>query len=142
MSSQKVSVSIRLTYIHGEKLVEETPKELQVHLQVTLPSGEVILKKQGLEVPYVVSLVTNPPAANITVKGVVVITGDSSELKKIEKDIKNRRVPPFIINPLMQFAFFEVMLLSRELGLPPPVPIPAIAPQQPQSKSGKPPYIT
>ena len=137
-----MSVSIRLTYIHGERLVEETPKELQVHLQVTLPSGEVILKKHGLEVPYIVSLATTPPVANITVKGVIVVSGDSSELKKIEKDVKNRKVPPFIINSLMQFAFFEVMLLSRELGLPPPVPVPAIAPQQSQLKSGKPPYIT
>ncbi|HDI74373.1 MAG TPA: hypothetical protein ENF55_00305 [Thermoprotei archaeon] len=137
---KNISVSIRLSYIHGERLVEETPRELQVQLQMALPSGEIVLKENKLEIPYLVSLATTPPAANITVKGVVLISGDKSELRKLREEIKKKKVPPFIMNTLMQFAFFEIMLLARELGLPPPVPIPQISPKQ--VKTGKPPYIT
>ncbi len=130
--------TIRLTSISAEKLAEIIPQKIQFQINLTIPSSQPYRRGQSLVVPFVYSLSTIPPTVQITLKGEAYVTSnDQKKLASLEKDIREKRMPPMIFQAVFQHLMAEVIILSRSLGVPPPIPIPQ--PPQPgkHEKSGQ-----
>jgi len=125
----KFQLSIALNYIHAEKLVNMVGGQLQMQLQLALPSGQVIREGTRVILPFTLTVSTSPPVLTMTVKGVAEVRfSDETSLEKLMKDLEKGIVPQPIFTAVFQHCYFEVLLFSRELGLPPPIPTPQ--PQQ------------
>ncbi len=133
---KQANIRVVLSYIHAERLSEIKVPQIQFQIQITLPSGETQISKQELRIPYVFNLSSTPPILNVTLKGVVIVSGDEKELENLKKKLKERKIPKELIQATTQYTMFEAMLLARELGIPPPMPLPAPGPQR------KPPSVT
>jgi len=133
---KSTNIRVVLSYIHAEKLSEIRVPQIQFQIQITLPSGEAQTFKQELRIPYVFNLSSMPPILNVTLKGTVVVSGDEEALKDLKKKLKERKIPKELIHATTQYTMFEAMLLARELGIPPPMPLPSPGPQR------KPPSVT
>lgn len=87
--------------------------------------------KQAYKVLFTFKTAYMPDVAVIELKGEVLILDDAAEVVKMmgqwnkEKklDVNVARV---ILNNIMNRCSLEVILLSRELGLPSPIPLPSI----------------
>lgn len=122
-----VTVNVRFTHISAERTIENLPPQIQFQTQLTLPSGEVDLKEDKMKIPFVFMVSTSPPVANISLKGHVIVEGANDELKKIYEDLTRKRQPPkFLISTILHNNLVETVLMSREIGVPPPIPLPQI----------------
>ena len=87
---EAVSINLRINYIHAEKIVENFPPQLQVQLQMNVPSAKPVLNKENLKIPFTVILTTTPAIANITIKGVAILSSKPETLKKIYNNNTSR----------------------------------------------------
>jgi hypothetical protein len=82
-----------------------------------------------LEVPFVFAISYNPAIAQINIKGKAHVTGSKEELKEIQETYAAKKPPPpVIVQTISNVAFIESVILSRTLGIPPPIPLPQIPP--------------
>ncbi len=135
------SFSIRLTSITAEKLAEIMPQKIQFQINLTLPSSQPYRRGAALIVPFVFSVSTVPPTVQITLKGEAHVTGsERGDISGLEKDLKNKKIPQPIFQAVFHHLMAEVIVLSRSLGVPPPIPLPPLptAPgKQGTSKQGQ-----
>lgn len=131
-----VAVSIRLTHIHAERLVEKPPTTLGVNIQISLPSAEPTWGSAEARIPFSFNLSTAPPAFTITLRGYVEVRATESDIKGIKESVRRGSPPPEIMNAVTNFTVFEAVLLARELGFPPILPLPAPQPRKPSVKQG------
>ncbi len=117
-----INVSIQLTSITAERLAETIPPKLNFNINLALPSSKPYFQDNKFTIPFTFTVTTLPPLVNITLKGRALITGERKELEKIEKDIKNKKIPQPIIQTVFMNMIAESIILSRSLGTPPPVP--------------------
>ncbi|MGV8162053.1 MAG: hypothetical protein ACP5N2_01825 [Candidatus Nanoarchaeia archaeon] len=87
--------------------------------------------RQSIKVLFTYKTDYNPNYATIELKGEVLILGSVEEVKKImDKWSKEKKLDQesarTILNNIMNRCALEVILLSRELGLPSPIPLPSI----------------
>jgi len=88
-----------------------------------------------LEVPFVFTINYNPGVAQISVKGRAHVTGEREELKQIHTAYTEKKPPPqIIIQSISNVTFIESVLITRTLNIPPPIPLPQIAPAQTEGK--------
>ncbi|MCD6113752.1 MAG: hypothetical protein J7J78_00435 [Thermoprotei archaeon] len=120
----KVSVTVRFTSIFAEKVSEIIPQPLQYHTQLTLPSGDIEKSESKLRVPFVFNMTTTPLIATITLKGYVLVTGPSNEINNIFDAINKKKPPQSIFLTTLHYTLTEAIIMSREIGIPPPIPIP------------------
>jgi hypothetical protein len=77
----------------------------------------------ALEVPFLLSVNFSPAIASVSVKGKAKVTGDAGSLKRVMEDYSQRRPPPIqLIQAISNTAMAEAILMSRSLGIPPPLP--------------------
>jgi len=119
-----VSVTVRFTSILAEKVSEIIPQPLQYHSQLTLPSGDVEKSESKLKVPFVFNMTTTPLIATITLKGYVLVTGSSNEINDVYDAISRKSPPQSIFLTTLHYTLTEAIIMSREIGIPPPIPIP------------------
>lgn len=83
----------------------------------------------------------DPEIGSITLQGsVLYLAGERS--KQILKDWKNTKklpndIAPEILNTILSKANIEALMLSKELNLPPPIPMPRVSNQPNQSSDIK-----
>jgi len=119
-------VTIVLNSINAEKLAAMIPPRVDFNMNLTLPSSEPVRRDNQYMIPFVFTISSNPPIVHITIKGnVIVISEKKDEIDQLEDDLKKKKqIPPHIINTVFLNMFAETVLLSRSLGIPPPIPIP------------------
>lgn len=79
----------------------------------------------SIRIGFVFKVDCNPPIATLDIRGSTFITATSSEeLKELENQLSQNRVPPPILMATFSYVLPLLSLLARELGLPPPVPPP------------------
>lgn len=119
-------LSLSVNYIHAEKLVSVVPSEIHLQIQLALPAGQVHREDSRLVLPFTLTASTTPPILSITIKGLAEVRFEDEHLmEEMLRDIEKGKVPHPIFATVFQYCYFEVVLLSRELGLPPPIPAPA-----------------
>jgi len=136
------AIIIQFTSINAERLATALPPRIDFNVNVTIPSGEPARRDNQYIIPFVFTLFSNPPVVQITLKGVAVVSSDrKSDIDRIEEDIaKKKQIPAPVIQAVFVNSLAEVILLSRSLALPPPIPMPQqlmqIKPQAPEEKKG------
>lgn len=122
-------LSIIYEYIHAEKLTENITGNININVQLTFPSSpNIVVTPTELKARFIANITSTPPVLNITLKGVLAVSGDPKNIKKIEENIKNKKPDPPLIHFLTSHILFESALLARELGLPPAMPLPQPGP--------------
>lgn len=118
-----IPLSIQLSGITAERLSQAIPPRVDFSINLTLPSGEITRKGSQVALPFVFTVTSVPPIVQITLKGIVTVsTGSDGDAKKLEDDIRNKKMPLPIIQAVMAYALADTVYLSRSLGLPPPIP--------------------
>jgi hypothetical protein len=131
------NVRVLVTQLSGERLwgtETSLPSELQIAINVNLLGFE--RKSFDLvEAPFVFTVGFTPSVAQITIKGKAQATGDKPELDKIMEDSKNQKPPPaIIVQAVSSIAIAEAIVLSKTIGVPPPLPTFPMPPEPSKSK--------
>jgi len=91
--------------------------------------------EDSLEVPFVLTISYNPSVAQISLKGRAYVVGEKNEIEKVYKEYEEKKPPPpVILQSISNVAFIESVMISRTLNVPPPIPLPQIPQEKPQSK--------
>ncbi len=127
-----LNVSIQLISISAERLVETPPQQINFNINLSLPSDRPYIQDNRLIIPFSFMVATLPPVVNIALKGkAIVISDNRDEVKRLEKDIRNKKIPGQIVQAVFINMIAESILISRSLGVPPPIPgIPGLQPPQ------------
>lgn len=121
--NELLNIAIQFISISAERLSQVVPPQINFNVNLTLPSSEPVKKTRQFIIPFVFTISSTPPVVQIVLKGNVIVTSDSdSEFKKLSEDIESRKIPPPIVNVVFVNSVAESILLSRSLGLPPPIP--------------------
>ena len=136
-----MNVRVFITTISAERFLEVDrpfpPVKISTNLNV------VGVEKKGgelLEVPFVFAINYVPAVAQINIKGKARITGDKKELDKIYNSYKEKKPPPpAVIQSISNVVFVESVVISRTVGIPPPIPLPHI-PTMERKKRPEPSY--
>lgn len=119
-----MGIDIRVISLSAERLSENIPGKIQYSMQLSLPSGEVRRIKNKINIPFIYTLSSSPPIINVTIRGFVDITGDEKTLSTILDQIRYKKIPQYVFQTAFQYIVFEALYVVRELGIPPPIPMP------------------
>jgi hypothetical protein len=124
-----LKVNVFVTNMTGERLWE-VEKDLPAQIQIAVNINVLAIEEQSdgtLRSPFVFTVNFTPAIAQISIKGRARIQGDKSEVQKILQEQKEKKVPPpQILQAISSTAIAEAILISKTIGIPPPLPpIPA-----------------
>ena len=139
-AGSRINIKVYVTQISGEKFWDNAtaiPSQLQISVNVNVMNLE---RKTDtiIEAPFVFAVNFTPSIAQISIKGKSETLGEKKEIDKILTDHKEKKTPPTpIIQAISNVAMAEAILISKILGIPPPLP--SIAPsmgkvQQPSNE--------
>ena len=121
-----------INYISGERLFpygSEIPSPVKIAVNVNLLSAE-LKGESNAEIPFVFVVNYIPSVAQITIKGHVIVSGSDKEINEIIKAQKEKKPPPrSIMQSVLTTGTAEAVIISRSIGVPPPVATPAIPSQ-------------
>lgn len=99
-------------------------------------------KQEGIRFVFLFKSTYDPDIGSIELGGDVLFIGDKARTKKIlDTWKKDKQVPQeemtAILNTVLSKCNVEALLISREVNLPPPIPMPKINTEQPPQKAKK-----
>lgn len=118
-------VAVQVTNLSGERYwAYDTPLPAQVQIAVNINIVGLDQKTAAtVEAPFVFTVGYTPSIAQLSVKGKAQVTGDLSEVAQLTEEHKKNRPPPqTIIQAVSSIAMAEVIIMSKSLGIPPPLP--------------------
>jgi hypothetical protein len=118
-------VAVQVTNLSGERYWSyDTPLPPQVQISVNINIVGVDQKSDStVEAPFVFTVGYTPSIAQLSVKGKAQVSADRSEvIQMIEEHKKNRPPPQQVIQAVSSIAMAEVIIMSKSLGIPPPLP--------------------
>ena len=127
-----MQVHVVVTNLSAERfwdIDKPLPGQVQIAVNISVIGFEQ-KGDTGAEAPYVFTVNFTPSVAQISIKGKAVVTGDKTEIENTLQDYKQQKAPIPIIQAIQSICTAEVILLSRSLGIPPPLP-----PLQPPQES-------
>ena len=132
-------VAVFLTSVSGERLWDverELPQQIQIAVNINM-LGMDEEKAGGLQAPFVFTVNFTPAVAQISVKGRARVQGGTDELQKMLRDYREKKSPPSqIIQAVSSTAIAEAILISKTIGVPPPLPpLPGPSTTQVQAKA-------
>lgn len=133
-----VQLSINYTYLQAERISESFQGPLNVNLQVTFPLNIDRISETHIAVGFAATVSSSPPAFSVILKGKVVVQGEREELSKVEEKLKAQPPDPELVQMVTSNLFFEVLLLLREIGFPPVIPLAHAAAQKPSGAEFRP----
>jgi hypothetical protein len=124
-----MKVNVFVTNMTGERLWE-VEKDLPAQIQIAVNINVLAIEEQSdgsLRSPFVFTVNFTPAIAQISIKGRAKIQGEKNEMQKILQEQKEKKVPPGqILQAISSTAIAEAILISKAIGIPPPLPpIPA-----------------
>ena len=129
-------VTVFVTNLSGERLWDverELPSQVQIAVNINILAIEE--RDDGsLQVPFVFTVNFTPAIAQISIKGRAKVQGEKDEMQRILQEHKEQKSPPVqVIQAVSSTAIAEAILLSKTMGIPPPLP-PLPAPQTTQAQ--------
>jgi hypothetical protein len=118
-------VAIQITNLSAERYwAYDTPLPPQVQIAVNINIVGLDQKTEStVEAPFVFTVSYTPSIAQLSVKGRAQVTGDRSEVVQMtEEHRKNRPPPQQVMQAVSSIAIAEVIIMSKSLGIPPPLP--------------------
>ncbi len=98
------------------------------------------MKGEKIEAPFVFTVNYSPAIAQIILKGKGEVEGEKKELDSIITDFQNKKVPVQIIQAVSSSSMAEAILVSKAIGVPPPLPTISTSQQKQKHKIGQPGY--
>lgn len=133
-----MQLSISFTYLQAEKIAEGFQGPLNVNVQVTFPLLTERVSETAISVGFAASVSSSPPVFSVILKGRVLIQGSSEEIEKVSEKLKTQPADPELVQMVTSNLLFEAMLLLREIGFPPVLPLMPAAPQKPPGAEFRP----
>lgn len=89
-------------------------------------------KQDGLKISFLFVSSFEPAVGSIELHGNLLYIGDAKELKEIAKNwSKDKKLPTevmkHVLNAMMNKCNIQALILSRDVALPPPVPLPHVS---------------
>ena len=120
-----VKVNVFVTNMTGERLWE-VEKDLPAQIQIAVNINVLGIEEQSdgsLRSPFVFTVNFTPAIAQISIKGRARIQGEKDEMQKILQEQKEKKAPPNqILQAISSTAIAEAILISKTIGIPPPLP--------------------
>jgi hypothetical protein len=120
-----VKVNVFVTNMTGERLWE-VEKDLPAQIQIAVNINVLGIEEQSdgsLRSPFVFTVNFTPAIAQISIKGRARIQGEKDEMQKILQEQKEKKTPPAqILQAISSAAIAEAILISKTIGIPPPLP--------------------
>jgi len=131
-----IHVKVLIHNISAERFwdIDKPIPPIQITTNLNVVGAE--MKKELLEFPFVFNINYTPTIAQINMKGKARVTGSKEKLKEIHDAYKEKKPPPpAVIQSISNVAFVESVVVSRTIGVPPPIPLPKIPPTQKKAPS-------
>ncbi|KUO42031.1 MAG: hypothetical protein APZ16_03555 [Candidatus Hadarchaeum yellowstonense] len=137
-----MQVRVNISYISAERFWEQDkPAPTGVHISTNVNIIGLDRREDKLAAPFVVTIVYNPPLAQINIKGQALILGDPGEIEKIYEGYKKQSPPPqLLLQAITNTSLVEATVVSRSLNIPPPIPMPSLQPPQKEDRE-RPSYV-
>ncbi len=134
-----IRVNVSISSVSGERFWDNRKPAPNIQVGTNINVVNVDKKTEtSLEVPFVLTINYNPSIAQLGLKGTALVEGDKPEIDKILKDFEDKKPPtPVVLQSISNVVFTESILISRILGIPPPIPLPVI-PEPGKQQPGKP----
>ncbi|MEM4442109.1 MAG: hypothetical protein QXI86_06525 [Ignisphaera sp.] len=127
------TISFRMDSIRAERYNFDPIQHLNINMNIMF--SKPIKKDNTHIVEFIVKIDCIPPIASINLKGAVYITPiDQNEAKRIEEDLSKPTPPQQLFITVYSYTLPMIALLSRELGLPPPIQIPLSSREEKEGK--------
>jgi len=131
-----IRVNVSVSNVSADRFwdVRKPVPPIQINTNLNLVGMEK-KSEDSLEVPFVLTISYNPSVAQISLKGRAYVVGEKNEIEKVYKEYEEKKPPPpVILQSISNVAFIESVMISRTLNVPPPIPLPQIPQEKPQSK--------
>ncbi len=132
-------VTVQVTNMSGERYwSHDTQLPAQVQIAVNINIVGLDQKNESTaEAPFVFTVAYTPSIAQISVKGKAQVNGDKPEISQmVDEHKKNKPPPTSVIQAVSSIAMAEAILLSKSLGIPPPLPPIGVPAEQGQAQAG------
>ncbi len=133
------SVNVLINYVLAERLwPADKPIKGKVEINSNLSVvGVERVSDNRAKIPFVLTVNYMPPVAQINLKGTAYVAGKKSEIDEIaEKAKKGSPLPVQIMQAISNVVLIEATIVSRTIGVPPPVPLPVIGMGPPPKREG------
>jgi hypothetical protein len=134
-----IRVNVSISNVSAERYWDN--RKPAPNIQIATNINVVNIEKKAedsLEVPFVLTISYNPSLAQMSIKGSAFVQGEKAELEKIVNDYQQKKPPAqIILQSISNVVFTESIIISRMLGIPPPIPLPVI-PEPGKAKEAKP----
>jgi len=130
-------VTVQVTNLTGERFWgqdSQLPPQVQIAVNINIV-GLDMKNASTADAPFVFTVNYSPSIAQLSVKGHAQVIGEEGEISKMIDDHKQNKPPPVaIIQAVSSIAMAEAILLSKSLGIPPPLPPMGLPPEQMQAQ--------
>lgn len=134
-----VQMRVHVNNISAERFLDAEKPIPNLKIGTNINLVKINKKEENLlEIPFVFTANYTPLVAKISLKGEVYVRGSKEELKKIQKEYKEGKLPlSDIVQSVSNVSFIESVIVCRSLNIPPPMPLPKI-PEVNEKKPSKP----
>jgi hypothetical protein len=123
-----IRVNVSISNISAERFWDN--RKPLPNIQIATNINLVNIERKGddsLDVPFVLTINYNPSIAQLSLKGSAYVQGDKNEVDKVVNDYEQKNPPAqIILQSISNVVFTESVIVSRILGIPPPIPLPVI----------------
>ena len=130
-------VTVQVTNLTGERFWgqdSQLPPQVQIAVNINIV-GLDMKNASTADAPFVFTVNYSPSIAQLSVKGRAQVIGEEGEISKMIDEHKQNKPPPVaIIQAVSSIAMAEAILLSKSLGIPPPLPPMGLPPEQMQAQ--------
>lgn len=130
-----IAINVFITNVSGERLWDidkPLPPQAQIAVNINLVGFDQ-KSERTIEAPFVFTVGYTPSIAQISIKGKAHATGETGEISKLVEEHTQQKPPIPVIQAISATAIAEAILVSRTLGVPPPLPpLPPSQGQEPQ----------
>jgi hypothetical protein len=134
-----IRVNVSISNISAERFWDnrKPAPNLQIGTNINIVSIDK-KSEDSVDVPFVLTISYNPSVAQLSLKGTAFVQGDKTEIDKILQDYEQKKPPTqIILQSISNVVFTESILISRIIGIPPPIPLPQI-PEPGKAPNAKP----
>ena len=132
-------VTVQVTNMSGERYwSHDTQLPAQVQIAVNINIVGLDQKNDSTaEAPFVFTVTYTPSIAQLSIKGKAQVNGEKPEITQmVDEHKKNKPPPTSVIQAVSSIAMAEAILLSKSLGIPPPLPPIGVPAEQGQGQPG------
>ncbi len=124
-----IRVNVSISNVTAERFWDNRKPAPNIQIATNINVVNLDRKADGsLEVPFILTINYNPSIAQMSIKGSAFVQGEKDEIEKIVQDYEQKKPPTqIILQSISNVVFTESIVISRMLGIPPPIPLPLIS---------------